>query len=104
MLLSEVVNDNSISAIALSCFGILITGVVTVLVTLIQVKNKAKDAADAAQEAQANTVNVSNGFAGGVDKKLTYIIDEQVRQRKAQDETNSALREHLEWHINKETS
>lgn len=102
-LAQDLVNDNSISAIALTFFTALIGGVVTIIVALIQVKNKAKDAADAAQEARSNTVNVSNGFASGVDKKLTRIIDEQIRVRETQDQISQALREHLEWHLNKET-
>jgi Na+/glutamate symporter len=103
ILAQEFVNDNSISAIALTAFGIIISGVVTIIVALINVKNKAKEAADAAQEARSNTTNISNGFASGVDKKLTRIIDEQIRVRASQDEIHRSLREHLEWHLDKET-
>lgn len=105
------VNDNSISGIALTLFLAIISGIVTIIITNQQLKVKAKEAAKAANDAKdeavkakENTVNVSNGFAGGVGKKLDYIIAEITRQRIAQDTTNAALREHLEWHLNKETS
>ena len=103
MTLGEVVNDNSISAIALTLFLAIISGIVTIIVTQLQLKSKAKEAAQAANDAKNeaslaknNTVNISNGFASGVDRKLDWLIAEVTKQRDAQ-------QEHLEWHLNKET-
>lgn len=79
------INTNSISGIALSLFALLIAGVGKVIVDLYQVKRKAAEAVE-------NTANVSNGFAGGVDKKLDAIIQSQLDIR-------NRLENHLEWHI-----
>jgi len=105
----ELINDNGISAIALTFFTALFGAVATVLVQVIKSKNAAREAAEKADEAQAkaeaarkNTVNVSNGFAGGVDKKLTFLVDEVSRLRDAVDRTEQSVRKHLEYHLEKE--
>lgn len=102
LLATELVNDNGISGIALALFTAIIGGITTIIVTQLQLKTKAKEAANAALEAKdeavqakQNTVNVSNGFASGVGAKLDRIIE-------SQEETATALRKHLEWHLNKE--
>lgn len=96
------INDNSISGIALACFAIVISGIVTVVVQQLQIRakqNEAKEAAFAAaksaDEAKANTQNVSNGFANRMDRKLDTIANNQ-------EELSTALRDHLEWHLNRE--
>ena len=58
-------------------------------------KNEATKAHESAEKAQANTINVSNGFVGRMDKKLDDILASQRS-------TDKALREHLEWHLEKE--
>jgi Flp pilus assembly protein protease CpaA len=99
----ELVNDNSISGIALAFFSILIGGVVTIIVAQIQAKAKANEAAENAIEAAENakkaaqnTTNISNGFASGVGAKLDRIL-------LSQEDTAKAIRDHLAWHLNKET-
>ncbi len=101
---AELINDNGISGVALAFFSTLIGGIVTIIVTQIQAKAKANEAAIKADEAAENaktaaknTTNISNGFASGVGKKLDRIIE-------SQEDTAKALRDHLEWHLNKETS
>lgn len=108
--LAEVVNDNSISGIALAFFATLITGVVTVLIQVIKSKqaireagSDASDAAKKAEQARKNTENVSNGFASGVDRKLTFIIDEISRLKSIADNTSESVTNHLEWHLEKES-
>ena len=109
MNVAEVVNNNSISATALSFFSVIVAGIVTIIVQSIKSKQSAREAAEKASEAakkaeaaRANTVNVSNGFAGGVDKKLTFIIDEISRLKTIADKTNESITNHLEWHLEKE--
>lgn len=110
MLMSaELVNDNGISSVALVFFTALFGAIATVLVQVIKSKTAAREAAEKANEAQekaeaarANTVNVSNGFAGGVDRKLTVIVDEVQRVSKGQDKLYQALQDHLQWHLEKE--
>ncbi len=105
----ELVNDNSISAIALTFFTALCTGVGATVVGIYKIRTEASAARDAALEAKKeaelakkNTVNISNGFASGVGQKLDSIIDEQRRQRNLLDKANESIQEHLEWHLNKE--
>lgn len=86
------INTNSISGIALTLFAIVIAGIGKAIVDLYQVKHKADEAKDTAAKAAANTENISNGFAGSVDKKLDRIIDSQMDLRKR-------LENHLEWHV-----
>lgn len=97
------INGNSISGIALTCFSIIIGGIVTIVVQQLQIRakqNEAKEAAitaaKSADEAKANTQNVSNGFANRMDRKLDNIATNQ-------EELSRAFRDHLEWHLNKET-
>lgn len=84
--------SNTVSSPVLIALLALIAGVGKVLVDLYQVKHKADDAKDVAAQAVQNTTNVSNGFAGGVDKKLDAIIESQMDIRKR-------LENHLEWHV-----
>lgn len=58
-------------------------------------KSEATKAHQSAEKAQENTVSVSNGFTGRVDKKLDRIYE-------ALQSTDKALRDHLEWHLEKE--
>lgn len=58
-----------------------------------EAKIEASKSAESAATAAANTSNISNGFAGKVDRKLDRIIREQ-------DSLSNAFREHLEWHLN----
>lgn len=99
MVLAEVVNDNSISAYAFSAFTAIILALIGGWFQLRGVKAKQADAADearkakdAALKASENTTNVSNGFASGVDTKLTRIYDLAVS-------TDAAVKRHLEWHV-----
>jgi hypothetical protein len=102
-LAGELVNDNSISAIALTFFtallglmSIIAKGVFDTRKTTREAKSEAGQANESAQAAQANTTNISNGFAGTVVRKLDTIEGKT-------DDLSKAFREHLEWHINKET-
>jgi hypothetical protein len=63
--------------------------------TAKETKDEVTKAVESASAAQENTVNVSDGFAQRMDRKLDAIT-------KQQHETNAALRRHLEWHIDKE--
>lgn len=101
--LSDVVNDNSISGYALSLFGLIITGMVTLIIGLYKARTEVKQARDEASKAKENTTNISNGFASGVDRKLTRIIDAVSRLDETQEATNQAVRKHLEWHLEKES-
>lgn len=59
-------------------------------------KDEASKANESATKAQENTVNIGNGFVGRVDRKLDGILE-------AQRATDRALREHIEWHLEKGT-
>lgn len=100
-------NDNSISTVAFAFFTALTGGIATVIVQSIKSKQaireaalKANEAATKAEEARKNTVNVSNGFAGGVDTKLTHLIAALSRLQTTSDQTQESVRGHLEWHLN----
>jgi hypothetical protein len=104
LLAQELVNDNGISAIALSFFTALFAMVGTVLVAVIQnrnrterLKNAVDQTAESAEAAKENTVNVSNGFTSRMDRKFDTVIENQ-------DKLERAFQKHLEWHLNKETS
>lgn len=106
---AELINDNGISAIALAFFTALFGAISAIFVQISKSKTAAREAAKKANEASTkaeaarkNTVNVSNGFAGDVDKKLTVIVNEVQRISKHQDDIAHSLREHLGWHISKE--
>lgn len=93
------ITDNGISGIALAFFSAILTAVGGTVVAVLQLKTKATEAQSAALEAKAeaeqarkNTTSISNGFAGGVDRKLDLIINEQIKQK-------DTLQRHLEWHI-----
>lgn len=96
MVLAEVLNDNSISAYALTLFSIIIGGVTTAVVGIYKIRSDAKEAKNAALKAQENTTQVSNGFASGVGKKLDRIIDKQIS-------LEDSFREHLSWHLDNQT-
>lgn len=103
MLMSaELVNNNGTSSVALTLFGLIITGIVTLLVQMYKVKTEAREAADKAREASVeatkakeNTVNVSNGFASGVDTRLKVIVTTLQG-------IDEAMRDHLQWHLEQE--
>lgn len=99
----EWINDNGTSSVALGFFSLIIGGLVTVLVQVVKSKYAAREAAEKADEAKhvaeqakANTTNISNGFAGGVDKRLDYIVSTLSR-------VDESITKHLEWHLEKET-
>jgi hypothetical protein len=106
----ELVNDNSISAIALTFFTALVTGMVAAVTGIYKIRADSKvamveatEARKEAEQAKKNTVNISNGFASGVGSKLDRILTEQAQQRKVLDSVSESLQDHLEWHLNKET-
>lgn len=103
LLATELINDNGISGVAAALFTALIGGMATAIVGIFQVKAKAIEAKaraieakEEAEQARLNTTNISNGFASNVDTKLDRIIEKQ-------DKLDDALRNHLEWHLRKDT-
>lgn len=78
--------------------------VIAGLFQTVKAKREAREARLEAQKAARNTTSISNGFASGVDIHLKRIIKTQDRMEVKQDDTAKALREHLEWHLDKETS
>ena len=98
---------NSISGFALSAFGVIIAGLVTLVASMFKTRVDAKEikanaettqtlaqeAANEAKQARQNTANVSNGFADGVGRKLDILIREQIKLR-------DRMETHMEWHIN----
>lgn len=78
--------------------------VIAGLFQTVKAKREAREARLEAQKAVRNTTSISNGFASGVDTHLKRIIKTQDRMEVKQDDTAKALREHLEWHLSKETS
>lgn len=96
---AELINDNGISAIALTFFTALFGAVSATVVGVFQLKAKANEAKDAAilasqeaTKAKENTIGVSNGFTRGVDRKLDAILNTQA-------DLSKAFRDHLEWHV-----
>lgn len=77
--------------------------VIAGLFQTVKAKREAHDARLEAQKAAKNTASVSNGFASGVDTHLRRIIKTMDRVEIKQDDTAKALRDHLEWHLDKET-
>lgn len=95
--LADVIADNGSNMVAMWSFLTAISlGLLALMGQQISAKREAKAAHVEATKAQENTANLSNGFASGVDSKLTRIIDKQ-------DKLNDAFREHLEWHLDKDT-
>jgi hypothetical protein len=103
----ELINDNGISAIALTFFTALFGMVGTVILAIYRERSErraaqqeateaANKAAESAAQVAANTKNVSNGFAGRVLGELSQI-------REGQQELQSAFTEHLKWHLEKES-
>lgn len=77
--------------------------VIAGLFQTVKAKREAREARLEAQKAVRNTTSISNGFASGVDTHLKRIIKTQDRMEVKQDDTAKALREHLVWHLDKET-
>lgn len=67
-----------------------------------RVEDEAIKAHESAAQAQENTTNVSNGFVGRMDRKFDRLFDAVQEIRRSQTETEKALREHIEWHLEKE--
>jgi hypothetical protein len=89
------------AALVTAFFGLLST--VTVIVVGRRNRSDTKglqdvvqQASDNAEQAVTNTHSVSNGFAGRMDSKLDAITASQQNLQ-------NAFREHLAWHLNKET-
>lgn len=78
--------------------------VIAGLFQTVKAKREAREARLEAQKAVRNTTSISNGFASGVDTHLKRIIKTQDRMEVKLDDTAKALREHLVWHLDKETS
>jgi hypothetical protein len=104
IIAQELINDGGISVIGATFFTALFGAVSAIGVAIVRtrhatedLKNVTVEAAENAAIAKENTDNVSNGFTQRMDTKLNRIIDNQ-------DELSKAFRDHLEWHLNKETS
>ncbi len=69
-----------------------------------RVEDEAIKAHESAAQAQTNTTNVSNGFATRMDRKLDRITDTVEGTNNALRQTEKALRDHLEWHLEKESN
>lgn len=89
-------------------FGILTTGVLTLIGqqiaarrTAAEAKVKAAEAAANSKKAQENTQALSNGFADSTSSSLNRIIRSQDELRRGQEDLGKALREHLEWHLDR---
>lgn len=110
MLFAEdLISPGGPSAPVWAFLSVLVTAAFTTLGVLLKAKSdahyariEAKKAGDEAQkanesatQAQTNTANLSNGFASSVLGKLDRI-------HQSQQETEKALREHLQWHLNRE--
>lgn len=67
-----------------------------------RVEDEAIKAHESAAKAQTNTTNVSNGFVGRMDKNFDRVLNAIEEIRRAQGKTEEALREHIEWHLEKE--
>jgi hypothetical protein len=108
---AELINDNGISAIALAFFTALFGMVGTVTIAVLQQRSKLRDIqnasdtmSDKADKAARNTEPIGNGFAARMDRKLDLLATNQDRLEQSNEDISRAIREHLEWHINKETS
>lgn len=85
-----------LTAISLALIGVLAQQIAA-RIKARETKDELTRTAEAAKQAQENTVNISNGFVGRIDRKLDQIHSEAA-------ETNKALRKHLEWHLDNETT
>lgn len=102
----ELINDNGISAIALTFFTALF-GMLGILINAVfkdrserRADNQAaieaaNKAAESATKVEANTKNVSNGFASKVLGELSQI-------RAGQQELQQSFTDHLKWHLERE--
>lgn len=102
VLSAELINDNGTSSVAFAFFTALLGAVTTIIGLLLKTKSEAREAAQKADEARVeatkakeNTVNVSNGFASGVDKRLEVIVTTLQG-------IDEAMRDHLQWHLEQE--
>lgn len=109
-LAQELVNDNGVSPVALAFFTALFGGMFTALVQIYKIKHTTSEAAsnanearEKAEEARDNTVNISNGFAGKMDKRTQAITDSILRLQTSVDKTNASLTKHLEYHLERES-
>lgn len=84
--------SNTVSGPVIIGICAIIAAIGKVIVDLYQIKHKADDAKTASEEAVENTKNISNGFARDVGGKLDHIIDQQSS-------LETALRDHLQWHV-----
>lgn len=66
---------------------------------LRKTRDEASKASESAAAAQENTVNVSNGFVGRMDRKLDRIEEAVADTNASLQDTQRALREHLDWHL-----
>lgn len=102
ILAEELVTPGGPSAPAWAFFTAITLALIGILQQVITTKREARQAKviasethKCAEEAASNTVNVSNGFTSRMDRKLDTI---HVMVQ----ETNDALRKHLEWHLERE--
>lgn len=101
--LSDIVNDNSISAIAAGCFasilaclGLALKWVHKTLKAAVSAKEEATDAKEEAAIARAKIEPVSNGFAKATGDQLKLILGEVIDLRRD-------LSDHITWHMQKES-
>ena len=104
LLANELVAPGGPSAPVWTFLIALTTGVLAIIgqqISSRRAANEAKiEAAKAAAnslQAKENTTNISNGFVGRMDRKLDSIGTQITN-------LDTAFREHLEWHLDKETS
>ena len=97
---------NSISGIALTLFGLILTAMVGGIVQIYKVRLEAREARNEASQAnieatkaRQNTTNIGNGFAGDVGRKLEFIVKATMENSSAIRELSAAQREHLSWHV-----
>jgi len=95
MDISNLIDSNMVGVIGAASITALLGMVGTVLVAVLQGRTASKDIKHVAQQAVDNTVNVSNGFVGRMDRKLDNLT-------KGQQELQAAFYEHLEWHLDRE--
>jgi hypothetical protein len=92
MNIGPITLTNTVSGVVLGILLILVGGLAWLLNGVYKTKTEARAAKESSQHAEQNTRNVSNGFAGSVNKKLDHIT-------KQIDVLQNAHAEHLEWHM-----
>lgn len=97
---------NTVSGVVLSVLLILVGGLAWTIVGIYRARsefrvvgNKSDKAATKAEEAAENTRNVSNGFAGSVNRKLDTVLEQSAQHGDALDQVQRQLTEHLQWHL-----